>query len=611
LFFIIVCGIDKVPVTKLETIMPTSKQLKRQKIGIVKNDTGSYMIMPPQPKGLVLSGGGAKGIAYGGMIDALDKRGYLQQLTHVSGASAGAMTASILAVGMSAQNIGKLVSALDPIQLLDKSGVSRVRARGDRFRNMLDVIYMVQIKQHLESSIKEPIPEGMENHYDHINNKLVSYQEALAKQGLRIGGIDDIIKISLSLKGLEKLDRAFKTLPRRESFTLGDLKLLRELLPAENQHLIKNLTVAVTNQTKNALELYSEASNPDQSIAEVVQWSGAHPALFTPKKNAKGDYVADGGILDNMPEIDGLHREEVLCVKAEADSSFAERVNKAEQDTPEALSVFARGLDYMVQWGIGGKWLNATASLLNREKVFHHIDNMIYINTGEITTVNTSPTQVQKEHAIKNGFEQTMAVLDNHRRAFTHPLLAVLYLGFAQLDNALLDFNTDPVLFHAAAQAKGITFLQEQMVKEMQAEDYTDIRGYLKKIEDILETDAKMTPLQKEQALALCHKQVNFLSEGKLLNYLNDVAEQESIAKQPGWGTRALNFILRPIEWILSYLSPASPPKEISPTEVELIAIPQSKEFKGRFKQVLERSLTQVEDLQLEPDPDVSVGNNC
>ncbi|WP_133135665.1 patatin-like phospholipase family protein [Legionella rowbothamii] len=550
--------------------MAKNKQLKREKVSIIRDEYGHYVVQSEKHRGLVCSGGGAKGIAYMGMLKALQERGYLEQLTHVSGASAGAMTASLIAVGMSPESMTKLVNELDIKKLLDVQGVG-FRAKGDSFRNFLDVIYMMQIKNHLKD-LPKPIPEDLEINYVQLFSKVSLYEHALAEQGIEIDNVDDVIQLAKSVESIQKMNAALATVPQQimgqngeelenPRLTLGDLGLLRELLSDTEKHRIKNLSVAVTNQTKKELERYSEESTPQQSIAQVVQWSGAHPVLFVPGKNAKGEFVADGGILDNMPEIEGLDREEVLCVKAEAAGAYEARVQKAERHLPEIVSAFKQALDSVITYAIGGEWLKATAALLNREKVFHHIDNMIYINTGEVTTTTTAPTEEQRKQAIANGYEQTSAQLDKHRKTFSHPLLAVLYVGIDRLDQTMLDEQHNPELFHAAAYAKIITRLQEQIVHEISLGHYEHIKNYTDQIDELLTDDNLLLDIdeeQKEQVRALCYKQVNHLTEGKFLDHMAKVAAKELADAQPGWGIRILSFLLKPIEWVLSLFKSSS-----------------------------------------------------
>ncbi|MFJ1268101.1 patatin-like phospholipase family protein [Legionella lytica] len=553
--------------------MAKGKQLKREKVEIIRDENDQYIVQAEKHRGLVCSGGGAKGIAYMGMLKALQERGYLEQLTHVSGASAGAMTASLIAVGMNPEDMTKLVNELDIKKLLDVQGVG-FRAKGDSFRNFLEVIYMMQIKQHLQD-LPKPIPVHLEKNYLQVSSKVSLYEQALGEEGLEINNVDDVIKIAKSIELINNMNVAMATVPQtiighngeeleNPRLTLGDLGLLRELLPTTEQYRIKNLSVAVTNQTKKELERYSENSTPQQSIAQVVQWSGAHPVLFIPGKNAKGEFVADGGILDNMPEIEGLNREEVLCVKAVAAGAYEVRVQKAEQHLPEIVSAFKQALDSVITYAVGGQWLKATAALLNREKVFHHIDNMIYINTGEVTTTTTAPTEEQRRQALANGYEQTLAQLDKHRKTFSHPLLALIYVGIDRLDQTMLDTLEDkdnPKLFHSSAYAKIITRQQEKMVSEINLGQFDHIMKHTNLIDDLLKDDNNLLEIneeQKVQVLALCYKQVNHLTEGKFLEHLAKVAAKERTVAQPGWGVYILSFLLKPIEWVLSLFKSSS-----------------------------------------------------
>jgi NTE family protein len=69
--------------------------------------------MPYPFKNLVFEGGGVKGIAFGGVIDVLNKRGILDHIERVGGTSAGAITASMVALGYDAEYIKNEMLNLD------------------------------------------------------------------------------------------------------------------------------------------------------------------------------------------------------------------------------------------------------------------------------------------------------------------------------------------------------------------------------------------------------------------------------------------------------------------------------------------------------------------
>lgn len=66
---------------------------------------------PFRPNILVMKGGGVKGIAYVGALEALEQYGY--HFDHFVGASAGAITAAMLAVGYSPQELKKALAETD------------------------------------------------------------------------------------------------------------------------------------------------------------------------------------------------------------------------------------------------------------------------------------------------------------------------------------------------------------------------------------------------------------------------------------------------------------------------------------------------------------------
>ncbi|MCX8130501.1 MAG: patatin-like phospholipase family protein [Clostridia bacterium] len=63
--------------------------------------------VPDKIENLVFSGGGTKGVAYVGVLRILDQMGVSQKIKRYAGASAGAITAALLAIGMSTDDIEK------------------------------------------------------------------------------------------------------------------------------------------------------------------------------------------------------------------------------------------------------------------------------------------------------------------------------------------------------------------------------------------------------------------------------------------------------------------------------------------------------------------------
>jgi NTE family protein len=72
-------------------------------------------------RNLVMEGGGIKGIAYGGALLELEKKGILQNITRVAGTSAGAIQACLLSVGYTPREIVEIVNQT-PIETFNDDG---------------------------------------------------------------------------------------------------------------------------------------------------------------------------------------------------------------------------------------------------------------------------------------------------------------------------------------------------------------------------------------------------------------------------------------------------------------------------------------------------------
>jgi exoenzyme U len=82
------------------------------------------VLSPPPVTHLVLSGGGAKGVAFSGGVQALEDAGTLEGIRVISGSSAGAISAALVASGMGAAafdglsdniNLPSLLNSKDPV----------------------------------------------------------------------------------------------------------------------------------------------------------------------------------------------------------------------------------------------------------------------------------------------------------------------------------------------------------------------------------------------------------------------------------------------------------------------------------------------------------------
>lgn len=207
-------------------------------------DTLSY-------RNLVLEGGGIRGIAYCGALQALEEKGILRDIRRVGGTSAGAIQAALLAVNYSAAELTDLVSEMkiqsfNDGQYLFVGGTQRLVERfgwykGDAFRRWLG---------------------------EKINAKT---------------GTNDL--------------------------TFGELHQL-----ALRDSCIKDLYVTATNLTQQKAVVFSHENYPNLPIADAVRASMAIPLYYcavfmdstgrfykNPPAHTPADVLVDGGVLMNFP----------------------------------------------------------------------------------------------------------------------------------------------------------------------------------------------------------------------------------------------------------------------------------------------------------------------
>lgn len=205
----------------------------------------------PEPGVLVFQGGGAKGVCYPGAIEALQEADYLSRAYAVCGASAGAITAALLALGYDAEQFRLLSEEMNFNDFKDTNG-SR-------------------------------LPEKLQ------------FVKALANYNCWTG--DNFLNWILA---------RVESILGDPFATFADLERAKATDPA-----LKSLIVLATSaQGAVVAQEFSYEQTPDVCIASAVRASMAFPAGWAPHKILKkiggkvveGEkYYADGGMFENLP----------------------------------------------------------------------------------------------------------------------------------------------------------------------------------------------------------------------------------------------------------------------------------------------------------------------
>ncbi len=201
-------------------------------------------------RNLVLEGGGIRGVAYCGAIEELERQGVLQHIKRVGGTSAGAIHASMLALGFSGKEITELVNNV-------------------KFESFNDGRYIF------------------------------------------IGGISRTIKRFGWYQGkrfTHWIEKRIETKTGNKNLTLGQL---HDLAKEGNA---KDLFVLATNLSQQRSVVLSYQTYPNMRVADAVRASMSIPLYYSavfvdslgrvydrPQIDIKTDVLVDGGVTHNYP----------------------------------------------------------------------------------------------------------------------------------------------------------------------------------------------------------------------------------------------------------------------------------------------------------------------
>jgi NTE family protein len=211
-------------------------------------------------KNLVFKGGGAKGVAYLGAIEALDHRGILPGIRGVAGSSAGAITAAVLSFSKSAAQVKEIVDTLDFSKI---AGNEREDLPG--------------VPKIVEDALKEVT-------------------------GIA-GDVTAILRL-LRHFGLHSSAYFYNWLKQTIAAQCGGngMATFRDF----RARGFRDLHVTSADVSLQTTKFFSAEDTPDVAVADAVRMSMSLPFFFEPqrfdgKELGKGDYFVDGGTQDNYP----------------------------------------------------------------------------------------------------------------------------------------------------------------------------------------------------------------------------------------------------------------------------------------------------------------------
>lgn len=243
----------------------------------------------PQIENLVLRGGGAKGVGNPPALVEMERAGLLSGLELVVGTSAGALTAAVLASGMSATELKTFTDGLDMGSLKGKPehyatkyptvGVSLTGFHAGKALETIDRQTAGSVAGYLNAEWAKP-----------------AFQQRLTQ--LRTEG-------KLSEADCRRLDalrtQNYDTDRTAQMITFHDLEILHRIEPGK----FKQLTLTGWDSTHGTETYFRAASHPNMPVAVAARISMSIPVFFASVQYAppgeRHRSWADGGIGSNMP----------------------------------------------------------------------------------------------------------------------------------------------------------------------------------------------------------------------------------------------------------------------------------------------------------------------
>lgn len=267
---------------------------------------------------LVFQGGSVKGIAYVGAMDRLD----MSQIKRVAGTSAGSITAGLLAVGCTPEEVKDLLDEFDFEAILD-DGVGATYTRGrvlktvDKISNGKSPVLAIKPLKVPNPVVVKPTPSDETEKSKFVKptepvqmfkpvKKVVAHR-FYQKSGLYEGEYLRLWAEELIQKQVQKLTNGEHT---GEHLTFAELHQLTLDYPNVG---FRDLKIVASNFTKGEKKVFccDDPEHKDVIISDAIRMSMSIPGLFQPYKvYAKIDGVRcvlnaemweDGGVYDNYP----------------------------------------------------------------------------------------------------------------------------------------------------------------------------------------------------------------------------------------------------------------------------------------------------------------------
>lgn len=380
------------------------------------------------------SGGGAKGNIYSGVHEAMADSGVLEGLEAVAGSSAGAITAAVIATGISKEDFKRLSQETNLPNLLGKGFV--VNKDGKPLYQLLKDTTSTNILKYFEANDIMEVCNKRKDALDLEINKLMEKSdpadaeelEALKEKRSRLENI-----ISHDAQELKDIQDRVKN---NGTVYFRDLDIMHLIDPAK----FKDLVITATNKETGELEIFDARKTPYVEIALAARASASIPIVFEPVEIDGKKYV-DGGYRDNIPQkyFEGSENEPDI----EDVSDSPDKIKKAKKQgrtlalafgsddksdsahvavysakdkiiNPGRIMKFLMDVVFKVLNKVGGKFKYSEEEEKTYQGLRENALNTVILDTKDVGTLSFKEAQEKAEYMHIKGVIQTSRHFENH-----------------------------------------------------------------------------------------------------------------------------------------------------------------------------------------------------
>ncbi|WED42999.1 patatin-like phospholipase family protein [Legionella cardiaca] len=263
---------------------------------------------------VVFSGGGAKGVGYGGSYKALEDTGVCKNVRVLAGASAGAIVAAFIAFGMPSAIFSEKLQKTNLKRLLGR----RVSGKAP------GVSYVTKDGKFLEVFIRENILATVKDRLKKIENT----EETIGNAAEFVERRRVINELLTKIEG------------KNPRITFKDLATLNYHFPK----YFKQLSIPAVRFPDGALQIFNSDLTPEVEIALACRASASIPLILEPVEieiNGIKKRFVDGGLYDNLPTDYFDSSNEVFTKNKKPEQTlvfaFSEGISEQKNHTFRAL----------------------------------------------------------------------------------------------------------------------------------------------------------------------------------------------------------------------------------------------------------------------------------